>query len=63
MEWLFTKPGIVVLGLVAAALVTVGTWAKTKGNRKFAGVLIKVGYVFFFLSIGMFIISGFMAQQ
>ncbi len=60
---LFSRQVVVASGILAALLVVLGSAASMRQVEKkvrFPGMLIKIGYVLFFVSVSVFIIAGFL---
>lgn len=59
----YAREAVIVLGVLAAILVSAGTWKRLRGknpNSRSAALLISIGYVLFAFSIGIFILAGFL---
>ncbi len=62
IEIILSHRMVIVLGVAAAALVTIGSLFRIRqkeGHRKVATFCIYVGYVFFALSILFYMVIGF----
>jgi hypothetical protein len=59
----YAREAVIVLGVLAAILVSAGTWKRLREKSvasRTATLLISVGYVLFAFSIGIFILAGFL---
>ncbi len=62
-SFFLARETVIIPGVVAALLVTAGTWLRIKnreGHRRAASFLIFAGYVFFSFSVAAFIVAGFL---
>ncbi|MHC1728087.1 MAG: hypothetical protein AB9866_19140 [Syntrophobacteraceae bacterium] len=62
MDWIFARPVMIALGMVAALLIIAGTIARAKERERLATYLNTSAYALFLLCIGLFIAAGFISQ-
>ncbi|NIQ27648.1 MAG: hypothetical protein GTN79_13875 [Gammaproteobacteria bacterium] len=59
---MLSRPVIVTLAVIGAVIATIGSFLLRKGSRvpaRTARVVLRVGYGFAWLSVGLFIAAGF----